>query len=621
MFENRNLLIALGLSLVIMLGFQYVSDVIMPPPPPTPAVSTATPGAAPAPAAATGSTTPATPAAGTPAAPSTNGELVGPDVLMERADALALSPRIAIETEKLHGSIALRGARIDDVTLRDYRETVDPASPEIKLLSPLASWSPYFADFGWSVPAGSTVKVPGPDSMWTGSGKLTETTPVTLTWDNGEGLVFTRIIGLDANYMFTIEDKVENKTGGAVALYPRADVVRIETPETEGLFILHEGPIGVLNGKVQEHDYADLREENPPATKSTGGWLGITDKYWLAAVIPAQDAAITGTFDHVHYGNRDRYEVSYVGDATTVVPGTTGVATHRLFAGAKIVDLLQAYRDNLGIGMFEYAVDFGWFFFLTKPIFLILDFLYRMVGNFGVAILILTLIIKGLFYPLANKSYRAMNKMKDVQPEMMRLRERFADDKARQQQELMALYKREKINPLAGCLPILVQIPVFFSLYKVLYVTIEMRHAPFFGWIQDLSAPDPTHVLNLFGLIPWDPPGFLALGVWPILMGISMWMQQKMNPAPPDPVQQRIFMFLPIIFTFFLASFPAGLVIYWTWNNLLSIAQQWMIRRQTPPMITATPVAATAEGDKAGKKAAAPGRAGNPTGGRPPGKR
>ena len=616
MFENRNLLLAVVLSIMILVGFQYFY------PPSTPAPETVSPAATAT--ATTGTAAPANPATATPApAGATAGggtEAVGPDVLMVREEALKLSPRIEIETEKLHGSIALRGGRVDDVTLRAYRETVDPESPEIKLLSPQASETPYYVDFGWVAAPGSTVKLPGPDTLWSGEGRLTETTPVTLTWDNGEGLTFIRTIALDANYMFTIEDKVENKTGGTVAIYPKADVVRIETPETEGLFILHEGPIGVLNGQVQEHDYKHLKEENLPEVKSTGGWLGITDKYWLTAVIPDQTAGITGRFDHVHYGNRDRYEVSYVADAATIAGGTTGVATHRLFAGAKIVDLLQSYRDNLGIKMFEYAVDFGWFFFLTKPIFIILDFLYRMVGNFGIAILILTLIIKGLFYPLANKSYRAMNKMKDVQPEMQRLRERFADDKARQQQELMALYKREKINPLAGCLPILVQIPVFFSLYKVLYVTIEMRHAPFFGWIQDLSAPDPTHVLNLFGLIPWDPPGFLALGVWPILMGISMWLQQKMNPAPPDPVQQRIFMLMPIIFTFFLATFPAGLVIYWTWNNLLSIAQQWMIRRQTPRLAT---VGAPLDAVEKPSTKTAPGgsRPGNPTGGRPPGKR
>jgi len=602
MLENRNLILAIAASILILLGFQFFVD--------GPRQRARQEDAAriaaefPAPGAATPAPLPAADAA-----------LVGPAELMERDAALGLSPRLPIETPKLHGSIALTGGRIDDVTLRAYRETVDPASPEIKLLSPLASRTPYYAEFGWSALQGSTIALPGADTVWTGSGKLTETTPVTLTYDNGQGLVFTRTIALDANYMFSIEDKVQNNTGAPVALFPKALVARIETPQTEGLFILHEGPIGVLAGQLQEHDYKHLREENVPETKSTGGWIGITDKYWLTAVIPDQAAGVTGRFDHAKIGNRDRYESAYMGDALTVAAGTTGVVAHKLFAGAKIVDLLQAYRDNLGINMFEYAVDFGWFFFLTKPIFLVLDFLYRLVGNFGVAILILTLIIKGLFYPLANKSYRAMNKMKDVQPEMAALRERFADDKARQQQELMALYKREKINPLAGCLPILVQIPVFFSLYKVLYVTIEMRHAPFFGWIQDLSAPDPTHVLNLFGLIPWDPPSFLALGVWPILMGISMWLQQKMNPAPPDPIQQRVFMFMPIIFTFFLASFPAGLVIYWTWNNVLSIAQQWLIRRQEPPKVAVA-------GAGAGSATPAPkASSSNPTGGRPPGKR
>ncbi|PWR19199.1 membrane protein insertase YidC [Zavarzinia compransoris] len=602
MLENRNLIMAIAASILILLGFQFFVDG----PRQRQRQEEAAIAAATAPAA-TGAATPA-------AVPPGDAALVGPAQLLDRDSALGQSQRIPIETAKLHGSIALTGGRIDDVTLRAYRETVDPASPEIKLFSPLASRTPYYAEFGWTAVQGSAVKLPGADSVWTGAGKLTEATPVTLTFDNGEGLVFTRTIAVDANYMFSIEDRVQNNSGAPVALFTRALVARVETPQTEGLFILHEGPIGVLAGQLQEHDYQHLREETVPETKSKGGWIGITDKYWLAAVIPDQAANVTGRFDHAKIGNRDRYETSYLGEATTVAPGAAGTVSHRLFAGAKIVDLLQAYRDNLGINMFEYAVDFGWFFFLTKPIFLVLDFLYRQVGNFGVAILILTLFIKGLFYPLANKSYRAMNKMKDVQPEMMALRERFADDKARQQQELMALYKREKINPLAGCLPILVQIPVFFSLYKVLYVTIEMRHAPFFGWIQDLSAPDPTHVLNLFGLIPWDPPSFLALGVWPVLMGISMWLQQKMNPAPPDPIQQRVFMFMPIIFTFFLASFPAGLVIYWTWNNVLSIAQQWLIRRQEPPK----PAVAAAA---AGTAKATPAKPSNPTGGRPPGKR
>ncbi|MFA5120752.1 membrane protein insertase YidC [Zavarzinia sp.] len=581
MFENRNLILAVVASVLIMLGFQYFIEG-----PRQRAREEAAPFANATGTATAGNDAPAPGAAPTPSAAPTGtatpGGAPGPDVLVERDAALALSPRIAIDTAKLKGSIALIGGRVDDVTLRGYRETVAPDSPEIKLLSPLRSPTPYFAEFGWTAAPGTAVKLPGTETQWSGSGTLTEKSPVVLTWDNGEGLVFTRTIALDANYMFTIEDKVENKGGAPVTLFPYALVARVETPQTEGLFILHEGPIGVVGGHVQEHDYKTLKDESVPEAKTTGGWLGITDKYWLTAVIPDQKAEVTARFDHVKSGDRDRYQVDYLGGGQALAPGAAVTAAHHLFAGAKVVDLLKSYRDSLGIEMFEYAVDFGWFFFLTKPIFILLDALYRLVGNFGIAIMILTLLIKGLFYPLANKSYRAMNKMKDVQPEMARLRERYADDKARQQQELMALYKREKINPLAGCLPILIQIPVFFSLYKVLYVTIEMRQAPFYGWIQDLSSPDPTHVLNLFGLIPWDPPGFLAIGVWPILMGISMWLQQRMNPAPPDPVQQRIFMFMPIIFTFFLATFPAGLVIYWTWNNLLSIAQQWLIRRQTP---------------------------------------
>ncbi|WP_338016741.1 membrane protein insertase YidC [Oleomonas cavernae] len=529
---------------------------------------------------------------------------------MDRSVALEASPRIVIDTPSLEGSIALTGGRIDDVTLRKFRQTTDPASPEIELLSPANAKAPYFAEFGWQLPAGVNLPLPGDQTVWTGSGKLTPTTPVTLTWDNGAGLLFTRKISLDENYMFTIEDKVENKGAAAVDLYPYGLLRRIETPEIAGEFIVHEGPLGVLGGQLQEHAYDKLRDETVPDIKSKGGWLGITDKYWLSAIIPDQGREITGSFRHAKVGQRDTYEVSFLDGAQKIEAGASATVTHRLFAGAKVVDLLRAYRDNLGIGMFEYAVDFGWFFFLTKPIFIILDFFYRLIGNFGVAIMILTLIIKGLFYPLQSKSYRAMNKMKDVQPEMAKLRERFGDDKPRMQQELMALYKREKINPLAGCLPILIQIPVFFALYKVLNVSIEMRHAPFFGWIQDLAAPDPTHVLNLFGLIPWDPPSFLALGAWPLAMGISMFLQQKMNPAPPDPVQQRVFMMMPIIFTFFLANFAAGLVIYWTWNNLLSIGQQWLIRKQTPAKIA---TAAAVPAPAAAKS--------TPTGGKPTGKR
>jgi YidC/Oxa1 family membrane protein insertase len=336
----------------------------------------------------------------------------------------------------------------------------------------------------------------------------------------------------------------------------------------------------VLDGTLEEIDYDDLREDGPIELPSKGGWLGITDKYWLATLVPDQESDLIANFRHYLAEGEDRYQVDYLRPAMTVRPGQTLEVTDRLFAGAKEVGLLDFYANEYGIPLFDRAVDFGWFYFLTKPIFHILHFFYQLLGNYGLAILLLTLLVKLLFYPLANKSYRAMSKMKKLQPEMMRLREQFSDDKMRMNQELMALYKKEQVNPMSGCLPIVVQIPVFFALYKVLFVSIEMRHAPFFGWIQDLSAPDPTSLFNLFGLLPFDPPAFLMIGIWPLLMGATMLLQTKLNPQPADPIQAKVMMFLPLMFIFLFATFPAGLVIYWTWNNVLSIGQQWLIMKR-----------------------------------------
>jgi YidC/Oxa1 family membrane protein insertase len=369
---------------------------------------------------------------------------------------------------------------------------------------------------------------------------------------------------------------VRNTGQDPVKLLPYGLISRTGTPHVAGYYILFEGLIGYLDGSLQEVKYSSLTPDKPLDYASNGGWLGFTDKYWLAALIPPQSEATKSRFTHTVDGGVDRYQTDYLGPEVTIAPDGTTESVTRFFAGAKEVNLLDAYEAS-GIPLFDHAIDFGWFYFLTKPIFLTLQFFDRLLGNFGLAILLLTFCVKLLFFPLANKSYNAMSKMKLLQPEIQKLRERFPDDKARQQQEMMALYKRVGANPLAGCLPIVIQIPVFFSLYKVLFVTIEMRHAPFFGWIHDLSAPDPTSFANLFGLLPFAPPHILMIGAWPLIMGLTMFLQQKLNPQPVDPVQARMFMFLPIVFTYMLASFPAGLVIYWAWNNLLSIAQQWTI--------------------------------------------
>jgi len=565
--EQRNLLLAIVVSVGILIGFQYLFEKLRPPPV-TPAVPTQT---APAPNTAA----PGTAAPGAPGtvAPATGAAAPGAET---REQAIAEQPRVRINTPRLHGSVALTGGRIDDLTLATYHETVDPKSPEVVLLWPKATKDPYFAEFGW-VAGTSGTKVPGPDTQWTASGgPLTPTQPLTLTWDNGAGLTFTRTIAIDENYMFTVRDAVRNGGSAPVNLLPYALISRTGTPQVGGYYILHEGMIGELGGSLREVKYSSIETGKPIDYNSTGGWLGFTDKYWLTALVPSQEDAVKARFTHVVESGVDRYQSDYLGSQITVPADGTAATSTRFFAGAKEVNLLDAYAAS-GIPHFDLAIDFGWFYFLTKPIFKTLQFFYELLGNFGLAILLLTLIIKLLFFPLSNKSYAAMSKMKLLQPEMQKIRERFPDDKARQQQEIMAMYKKVGANPLAGCLPIVIQIPVFFSLYKVLFVTIEMRHAPFFGWIHDLSAPDPTSFANLFGLIPFTPPEFLMIGAWPLLMGVTMYLQQKLNPQPVDPVQARMFMLLPIVFTYMLSAFPAGLVIYWAWNNLLSIAQQWAI--------------------------------------------
>jgi len=577
MSENRNFLLAAVLSMAVLLGWQYFFIE-----PKVEAERVAQEEFAAAESASTENSTPQV-LESTPNVfnPNADGSLL---TGLPRDMALSQSQRVAIETPLVAGSIALTGGRIDDLQLHTYHETVDPTSPEIILLSPASSQSPYFAEFGWSAAATSGITLPGRDTIWSApeGATLTPSTPVTLTYDNGQGLIFKRQIAIDENYMFTVAQTVENQTSAPVTLHPYGLLSRTGTPQTSGYYILHEGLIGVMgeaDGLV-EIDYDDILEDREEKYSATEGWLGITDKYWATVLIPEQGASFDARFSESPNPRRDVYQTDYLlTEGITAAPGETANHTAQLYAGAKVTTMLDAYEEA-GVFRFELLIDWGWFYFLTKPLFFGLDYVFSIVGNFGVAILIITVLIKLAFFPLANRSYVAMSKMKKLQPEMENLRTKYPDDKMKQQQEIMELYKKEKVNPLAGCLPVVIQIPVFFSLYKVLFVTIEMRHAPFFGWIQDLSAQDPTTLFNLFGLIPWDPPSFLMVGIWPLLMGITMFVQQRMNPAPADPTQQMIFTWMPLFFIFILASFPAGLVIYWAWNNLLSVLQQGVIMRK-----------------------------------------
>ena len=509
--------------------------------------------------------------------------VLSPTAVKDRKKVLNATKRVDIDTPSLKGSIALKGARIDDLVLKKYRETVKKDSKNIVLLSPSGSEKPYYAEYGWVASQGAKLELPNAETVWTlaGGSKLTDKSPITLQYDNGQGLVFKREISVDDNYMFTVRQSVENKTDKEITLYPYALISRHGTPKLENFFILHEGLLGVLGeDSLVEVDYSEAVEDGRLSYakreykyQQTGGWLGITDKYWATAIIPDQKAKYHANMS----GPKELFQADYRLNGVTVAPGTTADVKGHLFAGAKQTHLIENYESSLNILKFNLMIDWGWFWFLTKPLFHALDYFFKMFGNYGVSILVVTVLIKLIMFPLANKSYESMSKMKQLQPEMQRLRERFKDDKMRQQQELMELYKKEKINPMAGCLPVFVQIPVFFALYKVLFVTIDTRHAPFFGWIQDLSAPDPTNLFNLFGLIPIDPPFPFQVGIWAIIMGITMWVQMKLNPQQGDPVQQAVFNWMPVLFTFMLATFPAGLVIYWAWNNLLSVIQQWYI--------------------------------------------
>jgi YidC/Oxa1 family membrane protein insertase len=597
MTDNRNTILAVVLSGIVLLGWQVFFNIpqmekrraaeqiqseLVKPTPNGSGTTTPQTGAAPTPSAnAPAMTQPAT------AAPA-----------VSRDTAIAGAPRVKIDTPRLIGSISLKGARIDDLSLVQFRETVDPASPAIVLFSPSGTAEPYYAEFGWVPASGSTAKIPDQNTVWQqeGSGNLAPNNPVTLKYDNGDGLTFRRTIAIDDRYLFSIKDDVTNVGSAPVTLYPFALISRHGTPKVSGYYILHEGLTGYLgeNG-LQELTYKKIDDAKEVKFQATDGWLGITDKYWASALLPDTNAQLQARYSSNLVGAIRTYQTDYLENPQTIAIGGTGSANARLFAGAKEASVVGinfplggfgGYNKQLELNHFDLLIDWGWFYFITKPMFLALDFFYHLVGNFGIAILLVTVLVKLLFFPLANKSYASMAKMKSVQPQLAALKERYPDDKVKQQQEMMEIYKKEKINPIAGCLPVALQIPVFFSLYKVLFITIEMRHAPFFGWVKDLSAPDPTNLFTLFGLLHFDPTTlplfghYLALGVWPIIMGITMWFQMKLNPTPPDPTQQLIFSWMPLIFTFMLAGFPAGLVIYWAWNNTLSVLQQSFIMRR-----------------------------------------
>ncbi|MBA4208445.1 MAG: membrane protein insertase YidC [Parvibaculum sp.] len=584
MGDNRNFIIAIFLSVLVFVGWQYfvIEPQVEAERARQEAVAPAREGAADEPAATPGEAR--LPSVDEPVQRS--GQTV-PGPAIATGEALAASPRVPIRSSELDGSLSLRGARFDDLKLRQYRVSTDPASPEVTLLAPAGTSTPYFAEFGFIPAPGSNIALPGSRTEWQlAEGEvLTPETPVTLRWENGQGLTFLRRISVDEHFLFTVTDRVENNGGSAVTLYPYGLVSRTGSPPGSAFFILHEGFIGEFPsvGEVAV-SYKNAADDGPVKVTDTDGWLGITDKYWAAAIVPQTGETFVANFSAHPDPTVQNYQADFRYAAQDVPAGGSVEIENRLFAGAKVSSVIDSYHQA-GIYKFNLLIDWGWFWFLTQPLFKLLHYIALYVGNFGVAILLVTVLIKLVFYPLANKSYVAMSKMKKLQPEMEKLRERYKDDRLKQQQEIMELYKKEQVNPLAGCLPVLIQIPVFFALYKVLFVTIEMRHAPFFGWIDDLSAPDPTSIFNLFGLIPWDPPSLLLIGIWPIIMGFTMFVQMRMNPLPADPIQAQIFTWMPIIFTFMLAGFPAGLVIYWAWNNTLSVIQQGVImKRQGVPI-------------------------------------
>ncbi len=497
--------------------------------------------------------------------------------LVSREDSIKKDKRVIIENNNIVGSISLKGGLIDDVSFKKHKQDLKD-NKNVIFLNPKETENGFFIETGWAS-VGDKVKVPSIDSVWSviGNNVLNANQPVTLQWENGEGIVFKKIIQLDEKYLFKISQKVENNTNNLLELYPYAQITRNKIPEDiQNFYISHEGFIGVFDEELKEDDYDDI-EEKKIVREANEGWLGITDKYWMTVLVPKQDENFKSTFLY-----KEGFKANYILNNPTIIkPSSSNSNDVRLFVAAKEVETIDTYAANQNIEKLDLTIDWGWFYFFTKPLFFVIDYLFKISGNFGIAIVLITIGIRLLFFPLANYSFRSMAKMKALQPEMVRLKEVHKNDKMKLQQDMMALYKKEKVNPASGCLPVLIQIPFFFAIYKMLFISLEMRHQPFFGWIKDLSAQDPTSLFNVFGLIPWDPPSFLVIGIWPILMGLSMWVQQKLNPAPADPIQAKIFAFFPIFLTIILASFPSGLVVYWTVNNILTIAQQWVIMKKT----------------------------------------
>jgi len=496
---------------------------------------------------------------------------------ISREEALKNSERIIIENDSIIGSMRLEGALIDDISFKKHKQNLEN-NLNVEFLNPSQTENGFYVETGWTS-IGNKIKVPSKKTIWKINGNkiLSDNQPVVLEWDNGEGIIFKKKIELDNKYLFKVTQEVQNNTSQPIDLYPYGQITRNKIPDyIQNFYISHEGFIGVFDEELKEDDYDDV-EENKIVREANEGWFGITDKYWMTAIVPKKGENFKSTFLY-----KDSFKANYIlNNPTTISSSSRNSNEVRLFVAAKEVDTIDAYAEQQKINKFDLVIDWGWFYFFTKPLFFIIDYLFKYSGNFGIAIVIITIGIRLIFFPLANYSFRSMAKMKAVQPEMMRLKELHKEDKVKLQQEMMALYRKEKINPASGCLPVLIQIPFFFAIYKMLFISLEMRHQPFFGWIKDLSDKDPTSLFNLFGLIPWDPPSFLIIGIWPILMGASMWVQQKLNPAPADPVQAKIFAFFPLFLTIILASFPSGLVVYWTINNILTIAQQWVIMKQT----------------------------------------
>jgi len=584
--QNKNLILATALSALVILVW-----VVFFPPADTPKPATT----ARTPAAATQTTGDQAAKAPAPRATSSNPPSLTTSPAESRQAAISKTPRVKIDTPRLLGSISLNGGRIDDLSLKDYRVSLKPDAAHVTLLSPVGAPRPYYAVYGW-VPAGDLGfdAVPGADTPWTleKGNKLTVDTPITLAWDNRNGLVFRREISIDKNFMFTVKQSVTNNTGKPLKVAPYGIVARHGEPKTRGYYILHEGMVASFDGSLKEVKYKKIKKLDPLQKEGglgeidqvkKNGWIGFTDKYWMTTLIPANGQG----FEAVTKFEPKKviYQTDVRLPTMTVAPGATQSVTTSLFAGAKEWETIRNYQENKGTEQFVDSIDWGIYFFLTKPIFRVLHFMSGLFGNMGIAIIALTFLIKALLFPLAYKSYVSMARMKELQPEIKKLKERVGDDKQMLQQETMKLYKAKKVNPAAGCLPILLQVPIFFSLYKVIFVTIELRQAPFFGWIHDLSAPDPTSILNLFGLLPFAAPdhssplGILSIGVLPILMGISMWLQQKLNPAPTDKTQAQIFAWMPWVFMFMLGRFASGLVLYWVANNTLTFTQQYLIMR------------------------------------------